>query len=73
MGHLSLPVGPGTREAVLIHAHATNAEGRIGAKTADRDLLVLRIVIAIPRQKAWNARNVIREIHAEGVGAQLFS
>ncbi len=69
--NLPLPVRSGPREAVLVHAHATNAERRISAKTADRDLLILCIVIAIPRQEAGNACDVIREIHTESVGTQL--
>src|SRR5690606_39620133 len=48
---LALAVRCGGRDAVGIQAHAAHAEGRARAEAADRQLGVLRAVLAVARQQ----------------------
>ncbi len=67
---LPLAVGPGLRYAVLVDAHAADAEGRVRADAANGDLLILSVVVAVARQQAGDEADVVGEVHAERVLAQ---
>src|SRR6185437_4894820 len=67
---LSLAVGPGLRYAVLVDAYAADAECRVCPDTADGDLLVLRVVVAIAREEPRHEADVIGEIDPERILAQ---
>ncbi len=70
---LTLPVRTGGRNAVLVHAHAADAEGGIRADAANGDLLVLGVVVAVAGQQSGDDGNVVREIDAEGIVAELIA
>ena len=59
---LPLPVGHRRRNAVAVEAHAAHAEGRARAEAADRDLEVLRLVLAVARQDAGDAPQRLGEV-----------
>ena len=45
------PSGPVGRDAILVDAHAADAERGVGADAADGDLLILGVVVAIAREQ----------------------
>src|SRR5581483_5293310 len=68
---LALSIRTGGGNAVLIDAHAAYAERRVRADAADRDLLVLRVVVAIAREESRDEADVVREIHTERITRQV--
>ncbi len=63
--NLALAVRQGRRNPVHVQSQAAHAERGAGAEAADRDLQVLRIVLAVQRDHAGDAVQCLRDIHAQ--------
>ena len=68
---MALAVRAALRDAVLVDPHAPHAEGGAGTDAANRDLLVLRVIILIAHQQTGHGTHALGEIDAERIGAQI--
>jgi hypothetical protein len=59
---LALAIRHRGRDAVHVNPHTSHAEGRTGAESADRQLQVLRVVLAIARDHAGNEPHALGQV-----------
>ncbi len=70
---LPLPVRLRRRDAVEVQAQPADAERGARAEAANRDLRVLRIVLAIARQQTRHAGQAFGQVHAQRVLVEGFA